>query len=370
MKAIIAFFLTYVLGSLAQSQESLVLDGTAYDFSNANSGSPHKNTDFNNYLCGLQRGMVEDELGPDNKPVLKDRKNCVDSKDSFSKWFQQSDDNMAFPVTLTFYWDDATKSYKYRNNQFFPLDGKGYGEEGYYHNYGFCFELHTWFTYEAGQVFEFMGDDDVWVFINRHLAIDLGGVHTSASDSCSLDSLGLTVGNSYPLDFFFCERHYSESNLIISTSIKLDPCGTVDSDGDGIADLCDACPKGDMGINVWADEQMGPDHTVTLHCALTTATSGITVRINYGDDAHETTGDPSGITGWEYINDVTGPIDIKHSYAKPGTYKVYWEGSNEVGCGNQAGGSLEVTVGGKRLAPKCAEYSVVPGEPTKRKRSL
>jgi fibro-slime domain-containing protein len=371
MKAIIAFFLTFVLGSIAQSQPSLILTGTAYDFSNSNSGGPKANNDFNNYLCGLQRGMVEDQLGDNGKPVLKDRKNCVDSAESFSKWFRPVDGvNIPFDVTLTFYWDDASKSYKYRNNQFFPLDNMGYGGEGYYHNYGFCFELHTWFTNQPGQVFDFMGDDDVWVFINNKLAIDLGGVHSSSSDSVNLDYLGLTVGDTYPLDFFFCERHYSESNLVISTSIKLDPCGTTDSDGDGVADLCDECPKGDMGFKVWADDQIGPNNGVTFHVALTNPTSGITIRGNFGDEATETDGDPSGITGWKYFNDVTGQLDVTHNYEKPGEYNVYFEGSRQPGCGNQAYGDLVITVGGKRLAPKCAEYSVVPGAPSKRKRSL
>jgi len=223
---------------------------------------------------------------------------------------------------------------------------------------GSVFELHTWFTYAQGQVFDFSGDDDVWVFINKKLAIDLGGVHSQASDSVNLDYLGLTSGYTYPLDFFFCERHVTESNLVISTSIKLDPCGTVDYDGDGIPDLCDVCPKGNMEFKVWADEQMGPNNGVTFHCALTQPTSGITVRVNFGD---ETT---------QEFTDITGQIDITHNYAKPGEYQVEWEGANEAGCGNQAGGSLVVTVGGKRLAPKCADYSVVPGEPTKRKRSL
>jgi len=315
MKAIIAFFLTFVLGSLAQSQDSLTLTGTAYDFSNANSGNPKANGDFNKYGCGLQRGMVEAYLGDDNNPVLKDRKNCVDSAESFGKWFKPSSDNMAFDVTLNFHWDDAKKAYTYRNNMFFPLDGMGYGSDvaGYSHNYGFCFKLNTWFTYQQGQVFDFMGDDDVWVFINRKLAIDLGGVHGSSSDSVNLDTLGLTLGNSYPLDFFFCERHVSESNLVISTSIKLDPCGTTDTDGDHIADLCDACPKGDMGLEVWADDQIGPNHGVTFHCALTAPTTGMTIRVNYGDEASETTADPSGITGWKEFTDVTGQIDVTHN---------------------------------------------------------
>jgi hypothetical protein len=71
MKAIIAFFLTFVLGSLSQ-QNSIILDGTLYDFSNGNIPGGHP--DFNTFGCGVQRGIVEQELGPDNKPVLKDKK--------------------------------------------------------------------------------------------------------------------------------------------------------------------------------------------------------------------------------------------------------------------------------------------------------
>ena len=41
------------------------------------------------------------------------------------------------------------------------------------------------------------------------------------SASVDLDTLGLTVGNSYSFDFFFAERHTTESNMLITTSIPL-----------------------------------------------------------------------------------------------------------------------------------------------------
>jgi len=51
--------------------------------------------------------------------------------------------------------------------------------------------------------------------------IDLGGVHGAQSSSVNLDSLGLTVGDMYDFDRFFAERHTTQSNFRIDTSIAL-----------------------------------------------------------------------------------------------------------------------------------------------------
>ena len=70
-------------------------------------------------------------------------------------------------------------------------------------------------------MFSFDGDDDLWVFINDELVVDLGGVHPAVSGSVDLDTLGLTIGETYDFDLFFAERHTTQSNFRIDTSIDL-----------------------------------------------------------------------------------------------------------------------------------------------------
>ena len=95
------------------------------------------------------------------------------------------------------------------------------------HNFHFCMEMHATFKYRGGEVFDFKGDDDLWVFINNHLALDLGGLQNNGAGQVDLDAqstaLKILRDNYYNLDFFFCERQTSESHLQVTTSIDIIP---------------------------------------------------------------------------------------------------------------------------------------------------
>ncbi len=60
------------------------------------------------------------------------------------------------------------------------------------HNFSFTSEVRYWFKYEAGKsyVLDFTGDDDVWVFVNKKLAVDIGGIHTPVNGKLVLNSSG------------------------------------------------------------------------------------------------------------------------------------------------------------------------------------
>jgi fibro-slime domain-containing protein len=114
-------------------------------------------------------------------------------------------------------------------SEFFWIDGRGFGNEGRAHNYSFTMKMHTIFTYRPGLRFNFRGDDDVWMFINGKLAMDVGGIHTPIDQNFDLDiintsgSLGLVVGKKYDLHIFYAERHTVMSTIRITTNL-VSPC--------------------------------------------------------------------------------------------------------------------------------------------------
>lgn len=212
----LAFAATLLFVATAASAATINLTGTVRDM-NVN------HPDFEDWCCGYEAGLVKNTLGVDGTPVFNTGSSITNTS-SFSDWYG-SGLNHSGEQSLSLTLDNTSSGnpdvYSYTNSSFFPIDGVLGGNQGYGHNYHFTFRLNNTFTYTGGETFQFTGDDDVWVFINKQLVIDLGGVHGAMSQSVNLDSLGLTSGNDYSFDLFFAERHTTESNFRIDTSIKL-----------------------------------------------------------------------------------------------------------------------------------------------------
>lgn len=221
---------------------TLELTGTIRDFKDGSKSGGHRDFEYSPASYGLRTGIVQSTLGEDRKPVFNTNYNrgnygyaMITSKTTFDQWFRNVDGvNLSDKHTITLTDADGDGIYTFEasihnGRSFFPLDGKLFGNQGRNHNFHFTYEVHSKFTYSdpSGRqpmVFNFSGDDDVWVFINNKLVVDLGGVHSEVYSSINVDnlaaSLGLEPGKTYNFDFFFCERHTTQSNCTISTSIQ------------------------------------------------------------------------------------------------------------------------------------------------------
>ena len=110
--------------------------------------------------------------------------------------------------------------YSFSSSYDYPYDVDASGERRL-HNFSFTSEIRYWVRYQGGITLDFLGDDDVWVFINKQLAVDVGGLHLPVKGSIILDEeaaprLGLVDGHVYEVAVFQAERMASASTFKVT----------------------------------------------------------------------------------------------------------------------------------------------------------
>lgn len=167
-------------------------------------------------LCAI---AIEDVAG-----LAGSKGGAITDADSFTQWF-----NDAIGVNAskshTVVMRDWGAGYEHRDDSFYPIDGKLYGNEGQAHNGYFTYDVSAAFIYEActNQVISFEGDDDCWIFIDNRLVIDLGGVQPGTPQAFEVDRLNLVDGETYSFRLFYAHRNTGQPRFNLRTTFELYP---------------------------------------------------------------------------------------------------------------------------------------------------
>lgn len=175
------------------------------------------------------QGLVGKALGSNGFPVWTGWETCDigGPMDSPQYWFRDTFAVASTTIRLPLSRPVDSSNWSYSNLAFFPLDTVVAWAPVKDHNFGFC--THTQFQTMnvPGGVISIRGDDDIWLFGDDTLRIDLGGQHGPVSGRYNFSRFPQAEGAVIDFDLFQCERHAVGSDLTISSNIRIFPGRTL-----------------------------------------------------------------------------------------------------------------------------------------------
>jgi fibro-slime domain-containing protein len=272
-------------GAASSPPTQLNLAVTYRDFISFPLGAGARHADFEADWAGddVTLGLVSDELDAQGVPAMDGR--CSDEQPvtiadpascpygqmlsdatNFSHWYADVTGTNSVVRGALRLARDAGGSFTFDSGGagFYPIDGLGFMtapaseatatadpivNDGGEHDFGFTTEIRYFFQYRGGEELSFSGDDDLWIFVNRKLALDVGGLHTRVARTLDVDAtaaaLGLVPDGVYEIAFFHAERHSAGSNFRL-TLTGFEPKHSIcePTCGDGVVAGSEECDLG------------------------------------------------------------------------------------------------------------------------------
>jgi fibro-slime domain-containing protein len=132
-------------------------------------------------------------------------------------------------------------------------DGTGTPLQGQFHDFYYTTEARYLFRYTGPASLSFFGDDDVYVYINGKLKLDLGAPHQRLMGTAAIGDAGdgLEMGKIYEIAVFHADRHPRDANYQLTlSSFSTTESNCMPKCGDGVATAAEECDCGTDAANV------------------------------------------------------------------------------------------------------------------------
>ena len=209
----------------------------------------HAHPDFATCATTRCENVVYKELSSDGKPVLRPSSEVTTVSGSqcrgyyscsylFNLWYRDSELSRTIKKTIELSkTSDDPIVYEKNDSTFYPITGQTIdGNKG-----EFSSEFETYFKYNGGETLTFNGDDDVWVFFNGRLGVEVAGIHGAWEKSITFDEetaardFNMFPGGIYSLKMFHAERCTGESSFRLTltgfVNMGKSECSSICGDG-------------------------------------------------------------------------------------------------------------------------------------------